>query len=138
MTGWRLGWLICPPNLSSVVAGLQEPITSCTPTIAQKAGEAALAGDQSCVVELREIFRGRRDIVVDVFGNTGYLPVTPQGAFYALIDIRSTGQRSLEFAKGFLIGSDTAVVPGIAFGSHCDGYVRIAFTTSDQDLREDL
>ncbi len=138
MTGWRLGWLICPPNLSSVVAGLQEPVTSCASTIAQKAGEAALAGDQSCVAELREIFRRRRDIVIEVFGNTGLLPVTPQGAFYALIDIGSTGQRSLEFAKDFLIACNTAVVPGITFGPHCDSYVRVAFTTSDEDLREGL
>jgi aspartate/methionine/tyrosine aminotransferase len=138
MTGWRLGWLICPPKLSSIVAGLQEPVTSCASTIAQKAGEAALAGDQSCVVELRETFRRRRDIIIGVFGNTGLLPATPLGAFYALIDIHSTGQRSLEFAKGFLTGRNTAVVPGITFGPHCDGYVRLAFTTSDHDLREGL
>jgi aspartate/methionine/tyrosine aminotransferase len=138
MTGWRLGWLICPPSLSSIVAGLQEPVTSCASTVAQKAGEAALAGDQSCVAELCEIFRRRRDIVIEVFGNTGLLPATPQGAFYAMIDIRSTGQRSLEFAKDFLIGRNTAVVPGITFGPDCDGYVRVAFTTSDQDLREGL
>jgi aspartate/methionine/tyrosine aminotransferase len=138
MTGWRLGWLICPPRLSSIVASLQEPVTSCASTIAQKAGEAAVAGDQSCVAELREIFRRRRDSVIEVFGNTGLLPVTPQGAFYALIDIRSTAQRSLEFAKGFLISRNTAVVPGVTFGPHCDGYVRVAFTTSDQQLREGL
>ena len=138
MTGWRLGWLICPPNLSSIVAGLQEPVTSCASTIAQKAGEAALGGDQTSVAELRDIFRRRRDIVVDVFGNTGLLPITPQGAFYALIDIDSTGQRSLEFAKDFLVACDTAVVPGITFGPNCDRYVRVAFTTSDEQLREGL
>jgi aspartate aminotransferase/aminotransferase len=138
MTGWRLGWLICPPNLSSIVAGLQEPVTSCASTIAQKAGEAALGGDQTSVAELRDIFRRRRDIVVDVFGNTGLLPITPQGAFYALIDIDSTGQRSLEFAKDFLVACDTAVVPGITFGPNCDRYVRVAFTTADEQLREGL
>ena len=138
MTGWRLGWLVCPPNLSSIVAGLQEPVTSCASTIAQKAGEAALGGDQTSVTELRDIFRRRRDIVVDVFGNTGLLPITPQGAFYALIDINSTGQRSLEFAKDFLVACDTAVVPGITFGPNCDRYVRVAFTTADEQLREGL
>jgi aspartate/methionine/tyrosine aminotransferase len=138
MTGWRLGWLVCPPNLSSIVAGLQEPVTSCASTIAQKAGEAALGGDQTSVTELRDIFKRRRDIVVDVFGNTGLLPITPQGAFYALIDINSTGQRSLEFAKDFLVACDTAVVPGITFGPNCDRYVRVAFTTADEQLREGL
>ncbi|HEY1850980.1 MAG TPA: pyridoxal phosphate-dependent aminotransferase [Candidatus Binataceae bacterium] len=138
MTGWRLGWLICPPGLSSVVAGLQEPVTSCASTIAQKAGEAALAGDQASVSAMREIFKRRRDVVVDVFGNTGLLPATPEGAFYALIDINSTGRGSLEFAKGLLIAHNTAVVPGITFGPSCDRYVRIAFTTSDDALREGL
>jgi aspartate/methionine/tyrosine aminotransferase len=138
MTGWRLGWLVCPPNLSSIVAGLQEPVTSCASTIAQKAGEAALGGDQTSVTELRDIFKRRRDIVVDVFGNTGLLPITPQGAFYALMDINSTGQRSLEFAKDFLVACETAVVPGITFGPNCDRYVRVAFTTADEQLREGL
>jgi aspartate/methionine/tyrosine aminotransferase len=138
MTGWRLGWLICPPNLSPIVAGLQEPVTSCASTIAQKAGEAALGGDQKSVDELREVFRCRRDIVVDVFGNTGWLPVRPQGAFYALIDISSTGKCSLEFAKDFLVACNTAVVPGITFGPNCDRYVRVAFTTSGEQLHEGL
>ena len=138
MTGWRLGWLICPPGLSTVVAGLQEPVTSCASTIAQKAGEAALAGDQASVSVMREIFKRRRDIVVDVFGNSGLLPATPEGAFYALVDISSTGQRSLEFAKDFFMACNTAVVPGITFGPSCDRYVRVAFTTGDEKLRDGL
>jgi aspartate/methionine/tyrosine aminotransferase len=138
MTGWRLGWLVCPPNLSSVAAALQEPVTSCASTIAQKAGEAALAGDQESVVELRAIFKRRRDIVVDMFGNTGLLSATPQGTFYALIDIGATGLPSVEFAKDLLMTHDTAVVPGVTFGLGCDHYVRVAFTTSDELLREGL
>ena len=138
MTGWRLGWLVCPPGLSSIVAGLQEPVTSCASTIAQKAGEAALAGDQECVDEFRNIFKRRLEIVSDVFGNTELLPAQPQGAFYALVDIGSTGQTSFEFAKNFLMACNTAVVPGITFGPSCDRYVRIAFTTADERLREGL
>jgi aspartate/methionine/tyrosine aminotransferase len=138
MTGWRLGWLICPPALSAIAAGLQEPVTSCASTIAQKAGEAALAGDQRCVEETRATFLRRRDILVEIFGNSSLLPVIPNGAFYALIDITSTGYRSLDFAKNFLLAHDTAVVPGITFGPSCDGFVRVAFTTDDDSLREGL
>lgn len=138
MTGWRLGWLVCPPALASVAIGLQEPITSCASTISQKAGEAALAGDQHCVGEFRDTFMRRRDIVVDIFGNTGLLPVVPHGAFYALIDIGSTGRNSMEFAKEFLLAHDTAVVPGITFGPSCDRYVRVAFTIDDAALSEGL
>jgi aspartate/methionine/tyrosine aminotransferase len=138
MTGWRLGWLVCPPALAAVATGLQEPVTSCASTISQKAGEAALAGDQHCVGEFRDTFKRRRDIVIDTFGNTGLLPVVPHGAFYALIDVSSTGRSSLDFAKAFLLAQDTAVVPGITFGPSCDRYVRVAFTIDDAKLREGL
>lgn len=138
MTGWRLGWLICPPNLSSIAAGLQEPVTSCASTVAQKAAEAALSGDQGCVKEFRDTFMRRRDIVVDVFGNTGFLPLVPEGAFYAFIDIGSTGRGSLDFAKQLLVDQNTAAVPGITFGPSCDPYLRVAFTIADGELREGL
>jgi aspartate/methionine/tyrosine aminotransferase len=138
MTGWRLGWLICPHGLAPIAAGLQEPVTSCASTIAQKAGEAALDGDQASARTFRDAFMRRRDIVVDVFGNTGLLPAIPQGAFYALIDVGATGRSSLEFARDLLASRDTAVVPGITFGPSCDRYVRIAFTIADEELRDGL
>jgi len=138
MTGWRLGWLVCPQGLASIAAGLQEPVTSCASTIAQKAGEAALDGDQTSAGEFRNAYMRRRDILIDVFGNTGLLPAIPQGAFYALIDIGTTGLRSLEFARDLLARCDTAVVPGITFGPSCDRYVRVAFTIADTELREGL
>jgi aspartate/methionine/tyrosine aminotransferase len=138
MTGWRLGWLVCPHGLAPVAAGLQEPVTSCASTIAQKAGEAALDGAQASARTFRDAFMRRRDIVVDVFGNTGLLPLVPEGAFYALIDIASTGRNSLEFARDLLASCDTAVVPGITFGPRCDHYVRIAFTIADDELRDGL
>jgi aspartate/methionine/tyrosine aminotransferase len=138
MTGWRLGWLICPDELAPVAAGLQEPVTSCASTIAQKAGEAALDGDQASAKTFRDAFMRRRDIVVDVFGNTGLLPLIPQGAFYALIDIGATGRGSLEFARDLIASCDIAVVPGITFGPSCDRYVRIAFTIADDELRDGL
>ena len=100
--------------------------------------EAALSGDQSSVSEFRDTFKRRRDIVVDVFGNSDLLPVVPHGAFYALIDVSSTGLSSLEFAKSFLLAADAAVVPGVTFGPSCDRYVRIAFTIEDAQLRDGL
>jgi aspartate/methionine/tyrosine aminotransferase len=138
MTGWRLGWLVCPESLASIAAGLQEPVTSCASTIAQKAGEAALDGDQTSAKAFRGAYMRRRDIVVDVFGNSGLLPAIPQGAFYALIDIGETGLSSLEFARDLLMSCNTAVVPGITFGPSCDRYVRVAFTIADAELREGL
>jgi aspartate/methionine/tyrosine aminotransferase len=126
---------VCPQDLAPVAASLQEPVTSCASTIAQKAAEAALDGDQGIVRIFRDSYRRRRDIVVDVFGNTRLLPLVPEGAFYALIDIGATGRRSLDFARDLLSRCDTAVVPGITFGPSCDRHVRVAFTIGDDDLR---
>ncbi len=66
------------------------------------------------------------------------MPSIPEGAFYALVDVSATGRRSLDFARDLLARCDTAVVPGITFGPSCDRYVRVAFTTGDEDLREGL
>jgi aspartate aminotransferase/aminotransferase len=138
MTGWRLGWVVCPPELAAVATGLQEPLTSCASTIAQKAGEAALSGPQDCVGAFRDTFHRRRDILVEVFGKSGLLPMVPEGAFYGLVDISRTGLGSLDFAKRFLIERNVACVPGITFGPSCDRFVRVAFTIGDEPLREGL
>jgi aspartate aminotransferase/aminotransferase len=138
MTGWRLGWLVCPPELAGVVTALQEPMTSCASTIAQKAAEAALEGGDAAARELCAQFRRRRDIVVEVLGRRGVLPVVPAGAFYALVDISSTGLDSLTFCKRLLEEESVAAVPGITFGPASDRYIRIAFTINDADLRKGL
>ncbi len=138
MTGWRLGWLICPPQLAAVATGLQEPVTSCASTISQKAGEAALEGGDECVRTLSAAFKRRRDLVVDLLGKNELLPVVPAGAFYALVDISRTGRDSLAFCKGLLEAKSVAAVPGITFGPQSDRYIRIAFTIADADLRKGL
>lgn len=140
MTGWRLGYVICPSDLANVVASLQEPVASCAPSISQKAYEVALSANQNCVLDFKEIYRRRRDILVEEFGNTGLLPVVPAGAFYSLVNIteRHAKNGSLEFAKKLLLETNVAVVPGITFGPSCDKYVRVAFTTDDQALRKGL
>ncbi|MBT5456797.1 MAG: pyridoxal phosphate-dependent aminotransferase [Rhodospirillaceae bacterium] len=140
MTGWRLGYVICPEALAPVVATLQEPVASCASSVSQKAYETALTGPQDCVSAFREIYRGRRDILLDVLGNTGLLPAVPAGAFYALVDIGAANWEagSLAFAKRLLLEKNVAVVPGITFGPSCDHYVRVAFTTDDDSLRKGL
>ena len=135
MTGWRLGWLVCPPGLAPVAVALQEPVTSCASTIAQKAGEAALAGGDESVREFCATFRRRRDMVVALALPTGLLPRVPAGAFYALLDISRTGLDSLSFCKQLLEAASVAAVPGITFGPASDRYIRIAFTIADDELR---
>jgi aspartate/methionine/tyrosine aminotransferase len=138
MTGWRLGWLACPPTLAGVATALQEPVTSCASTIAQKAAEAALDAGEADARALCAAFRRRRDMVVEVLGARGLLPVVPAGAFYALVDISRSGEGSLDFCKRLLTEKAVATVPGITFGPRSDRYVRIAFTINDADLRVGL
>jgi aspartate/methionine/tyrosine aminotransferase len=135
MTGWRIGWLVCPPALTSVVTALQEPVTSCASTVGQKAAEAALESGEGSARELCAGFRRRRDLVVEILGKHGFLPVVPAGAFYALVDISRSGQDSLTFCKRLLQEKAVAAVPGITFGPQSDRYIRIAFTINDADLR---
>jgi aminotransferase len=138
MTGWRLGWLICPPALAPIAAALQEPVTSCASTIAQNAAEAALTGDQQYVTGFRDAYWRRRDLLLEELDHSDLLALVPQGTFYALIDIGATGLRSMDFARDLLARQATAVVPGIAFGPSCDHYVRVALTNPDDALREGL
>jgi aspartate aminotransferase len=138
MTGWRLGWVVCPPDLAPVVAGLLEPVVSCAPTMIQLAGEAALKGPQDSVAEMTALFRRRRDVVVEALGQSPLLPVVPHGAFYAFLDIGASGLGSLDFARAALAEADVAVVPGISFGPASDRFVRIALTVPEATLREGL
>lgn len=133
MTGFRLGFLICPPALATVAASLQEPITSGASSPSQKAAEAALTGDQSGVGTLCDTFRRRCEIFCDAMGPE-LLPVRPLGAFYALIDISTTGMRSLEFCKLLLAEDGVATVPGITFGPASDGTIRVAFSANEAAL----
>ena len=135
MTGWRIGFLLCPPETIHLASVIQEPVVSCAPTVSQKAAEIALSGPQECVSEGREIFRRRRDIVTQVLGDADLLAMAPQGAFYALVRIRDRHTNSTEFAKALLRERGVATVPGLTFGPSCDDTVRIAFTASDADLR---
>lgn len=138
MTGWRVGFLLCPPALGPVAAILQEPVTSHTAAVSQVAAEAALAGPQDCVAAAREVFRRRRDIVLDILGNTGLLAAAPSGAFYSLVGIGDRAADSMAFAKALLVDRGVATVPGSTFGPSSARTVRIAFTTDDHSLRTGL
>jgi len=133
MTGFRIGFLICPPALASVAASLQEPITSGAPSPSQKAAEAALSGDQSSVAALCNTFRRRCDVFIDAMGPE-FVPVRPKGAFYTLVDISTTGMRSLDFCKLLLTKDAVATVPGITFGPASDTTIRVAFSANEEAL----
>jgi aspartate/methionine/tyrosine aminotransferase len=138
MTGWRLGWLICPSAAAVLASKLQEPVVSCAPSPSQAAAQAALAGTQTVVEQGRRLFERRRDLFLDVLGPTGAVAARPGGAFYGLIHIGDEAESALAFAKRLLIESGVAVVPGETFGASTARMVRLAFTIDDAALHTGL
>jgi aspartate aminotransferase/aminotransferase len=136
MTGWRLGWAITTPEIVALAGKIMEAVVSCAPSVSQRAGEAALLGPQDCVEEMRQAYLRRRNIVRDTLGPAGLLPVVPTGAFYALVDLGSTGLSSRELSKQLLEEERVAAAPGNTFGVQAEGTVRISLASSDEDVAE--
>jgi aspartate/methionine/tyrosine aminotransferase len=137
MTGWRLGYAIANPDLILLAGKMMEPITSCPTAISQAAGVAALRGPQECVAGMREAYHRRRDIVRDTLHSAGLLPVVPQGAFYALLDLRITDMPSRRLALALLEEERVALAPGDTFGDvSALGMVRMSLASTDEDVAE--
>ena len=136
MTGWRLGWAIGRPELIKLAGKIQEPLVTCASSISQAAALAALAGPQDDVAVMRDRYRTRRDIAASILGPAGLLPSRPQGAFYAMVDLSSTGLSSQTLARMLLEQERVACVPGSAFGSAAEGLLRISLAASDDDVAE--
>jgi aspartate aminotransferase len=138
MTGWRLGYATASAPVLESMVKVVEATASGAATVSQKAAEAALDGPQECVAEMVAAYRRRRDLVVDLLSEAGRLIAVPDGAFYILVDVSSTGLDAMEFARRLLRERGVAVAPGSAFGAVASGAVRVSLASSDQDLREGI
>jgi aspartate/methionine/tyrosine aminotransferase len=136
MTGWRMGYVTGPSAVIDLVAKVQEPMISCATAIAQKAGQAALDGDQSCVREMTESYHARRDLVVEILRQGDLLISVPHGAFYIMADVSCAGSDSYGFARRLIKERGVAVAPGQTFGPSGAGKVRLSLATAAPDLRE--
>ena len=136
MTGWRVGYLVAPPDLANLLTGMQEPIISCFNTPAQMAALAALSGPQQVVREMRDSYRERRDELLEILDRGDLTSTLPSGAFYVWADISEAGMPSMEFARYLIEREHVAVAPGSAFGELGEGYVRLSLASSRQDLIE--
>ncbi len=139
MTGWRLGYGIFPEWLVEPVSRLMTNSVSCTSVFSQMAAIAALEGPQDSVSEMMEEFTARRDLVVEGLNSLpGVTCRVPRGAFYAFPNITGTGLSSKEFADRALSEAGVALLAGTAFGDYGDGYIRISFANSRENLREGI
>ena len=141
MTGWRIGYLIGNKNVIKAATRVQSQSTSNPNSIAQKAALAALTGPQDFVRGLVEVFKKRRDLLMENLAKIpGVSCFRPQGTFYAFPRFSSYFNKkikdSLKFTEYLLEEAKVAVVPGIAFGS--DGFVRLSFATSLDTIEEGL
>ena len=137
MTGWRLGYGVFPDFLVEPITRLMTNSVSCTSVFSQMAAIAALEGPQDSVGAMMEEFTKRRDLVVEGLNSLpGITCLTPRGAFYAFPNIRGTGMSSQEFADKALYEAGVALLAGTAFGEFGDGYIRISFANSQENLRE--
>ncbi len=146
MTGWRVGWIIAPPDMAKALTSLQSHQTSNVANVAQQAALAAVAGDLSAVYTMREAFDRRRKTMHKMLsGMRGVECLAPEGAFYAFPSFEgllgqtvagTTVDSTLQLADMALEHANVAFVPGEAFGS--PGYVRFSFALGDDDLGEGL
>jgi aspartate aminotransferase len=144
MTGWRVGWMIAPPDVIKAATNLQSHQTSNVANVSQRAAIAALAGDLSAVAEMREAFFRRGQTMYKLLsGIDGVTCLEPQGAFYAFPNLTGVLGRtfngvrpttSLELCEVILEQAQVAVVPGEAFDA--PGYARLSFALGDDDLGE--
>lgn len=144
MTGWRVGYMAGPEPIAKAVTKLQGQYTSGASSIAQKAAEAAYRGPQECVAEMREAFRRRRDLIVELAaGIPGWRCNVPQGAFYLFPEVSSliglkAGDREIrssgDYVMYLLEEAHVAAVDGAAFCA--PGYLRLSYATSDDNIRE--
>ena len=137
MTGWRLGYGVMSTRLAPWITRLMTNSNSCCATFTQLAGVAALRGDQAEVGRMVEEFRARRDELVNGLNAIpGVSCCKPQGAFYAFPSIRSLGRPAKEVAAALLEEAGVATLAGTAFGRHGEGYLRLSYANSIENLRE--
>ena len=138
MAGWRIGFAVGNERLIGALARVKSYLDYGAFTPIQVAAAAALNGLQDCVAESRQVYRGRRDALVESFARAGWeIPAPPASMFaWAPIPERFRELGSVEFAKLLIEKADLAVAPGIGFGEYGDGYVRIALVENEQRIRQ--
>ena len=137
MTGWRLGYATAPAPILQGMLKIQQHSVSNATSFAQRAGVEALRGDQGAVRAMVVEFKKRRDIMIDGLRKMGIECAPPRGAFYAFAKVSQFGN-SVEVTEKLLRDALVAVTPGSAFGPNGEGYVRLSYATSRQNIEDGI
>ncbi|MCG0278857.1 MAG: aminotransferase class I/II-fold pyridoxal phosphate-dependent enzyme, partial [Thermanaeromonas sp.] len=139
MTGWRLGYGLMHKDLAARVAQLMVNSNSCTAAFVQIAGIEALTGPQDAVYAMVAEFKRRRDIIVEGLNSIpGITCKKPVGSFYVFPNVKSFGRPSKEIADFLLEEAGVAVLGGTAFGEYGEGYLRLSYANSVENIQKAL
>ncbi|MGA8294654.1 MAG: aminotransferase class I/II-fold pyridoxal phosphate-dependent enzyme, partial [Rhodoplanes sp.] len=138
MPGWRIGFAVGNERVISALARVKSYLDYGAFTPVQVAATAALNGPEECIREMRETYKRRRDVLVESFGRAGWEIPAPRASMFAWTPLppafRTLG--SIEFATLLVEKAELAVSPGIGFGEHGEGFVRIALVENEQRIRQ--
>ncbi len=138
MTGWRLGYVCGPQPLVNQMTKIHQFAIMSAPTTSQYAAIEAVRNGDGDIAAMREEYDGRRRYLVNGLNRLGLETFEPKGAFYVFPCIRSTGLSSDEFCEKLLLSQKVAAISGTAFGESGEGYVRMCYASSMQNLEEAL
>ncbi|NQU38673.1 MAG: aminotransferase class I/II-fold pyridoxal phosphate-dependent enzyme [Lentisphaerae bacterium] len=135
MTGFRMGYACAPPALIEAMMKIHQYSMLCAPILSQEASVAALKNGDADVAEMREAYRQRRHYIHAALNDMGLPCHLPGGAFYAFPYIGGTGMNSRDFSMALLEQENVACVPGTAFGSSGEGYLRCSYATGLEEIK---
>ena len=139
MTGWRIGYVIAPPDVAEKMGLFHQLTSTCLPPFSQEAAIEALTGPQDSVKEMVKEYGARRDLfVAGLNALPGVRCVEPGGAFYAFPNIEGTGMDDVAFSELMLEQAGVSVVPGSFFGDAGKGFIRLCYATSRENIEEAL
>ncbi len=138
MTGWRLGYAAGPKEIIGIMTKLHQFAIMSAPTTSQYAAIEAMKNGDDDIEYMRSQYDLRRRFIVDGLNRMGLRCFEPEGAFYVFPSVRSTGLTSMDFCEKLIYSKHVAVVPGDAFGSCGEGFVRISYSYSIKHITEAL
>jgi aminotransferase len=130
MTGWRMGFTCAPPELTEAMMKIHQYTMLCAPILSQEAAREALEHCAEDVAHMKQEYMQRRNFMRASFEQMGIECIEPAGAFYAFVDVSRFGLTAHQFALNLLEAENVAVVPGTAFGSCGEGFIRCSYATS--------
>ena len=136
MTGWRLGYALAPAPIIEQMTKLHQFAIMSAPTNSQYAAIEALRNGDKDIEKMREDYDMRRKFTVNAFRKIGLDCFEPEGAFYVFPCIKSTGLTSDEFAEKLIMSKRVAVVPGTAFGECGEGFIRVSYCYSIENIKK--